>query len=152
MVLLRFTPQIPVPNSPHTAGLSQEILSRFQIPSSLTPEDGLTRMASSAPTYALTLMDLADGMSYLILDSDCDSNDTSVRVCPGQHIASRSIFIDLALLLWSFQIRERPDAPIDVDAFDESVTLEWHPFEVEFVPRVDETKLREVMEEGIHSI
>lgn len=107
-------------------------------------------MASSAPTYALMLSDLADGTSHATLVSTLLI--TTGRVCPGQHIANRSLFIHLALLLWSFQIKEHPDTPIDVDAFDESVTLEWHPFTVNFVPRLDEARLRELMEEGMHSI
>ncbi|KAG1723371.1 cytochrome P450 [Suillus paluster] len=35
------------------------------------------------------------------------------RICPGQHIANRSIFINAALLLWSFKITQDPENPID---------------------------------------
>ncbi|KAF9235332.1 cytochrome P450 [Melanogaster broomeanus] len=47
------------------------------------------------------------------------------RVCPGLHLANGSIYINAALLLWSFRIAERPDAPIDVDAFSDTVIT--HP-------------------------
>ncbi|KAF9233168.1 cytochrome P450 [Melanogaster broomeanus] len=71
------------------------------------------------------------------------------RVCPGLHLANRSLYINLALLLWSFRISERPDAPIDVDSFTDTVISRSAPFEVEFVPRMEEEKLREMMEEGM---
>ncbi|KIJ62870.1 hypothetical protein HYDPIDRAFT_176296 [Hydnomerulius pinastri MD-312] len=71
------------------------------------------------------------------------------RVCPGQHLANRSLYINLALLLWSFRISERPDAPIDVNAFSDSPIAHAAPFEVEFIPRMEEGRVREAMEEGL---
>ncbi|KAG1809804.1 cytochrome P450 [Suillus plorans] len=35
------------------------------------------------------------------------------RICPGRRIANRSIFIKLALVLWSFKITQDPENPID---------------------------------------
>ncbi|KAH7884161.1 cytochrome P450 [Phlebopus sp. FC_14] len=68
------------------------------------------------------------------------------RVCPGQHLALRSLYITLAYLFWSFRIVQRVDAPIDVDAFTDSVISHPAPFRVAFVPRVGEKKLRDWME------
>lgn len=69
------------------------------------------------------------------------------RVCPGQHIANRSLYINLALLLWSFRILQRPEAPIDLgmSGFRDMIVFNPKPFEVEFVPRVDERRMRELM-------
>ncbi|KIJ65444.1 hypothetical protein HYDPIDRAFT_88479 [Hydnomerulius pinastri MD-312] len=69
------------------------------------------------------------------------------RVCPAQHVVTRSFYITLALLLWSFRIVERPDAPIDMDAFKDGILWRPLPFEVVFAPRMDEGKLREIMGE-----
>ncbi|KAF9230392.1 cytochrome P450 [Melanogaster broomeanus] len=71
------------------------------------------------------------------------------RVCPGLHLANRSVYINAALLLWSFRITERPDAPIDVDSFTDTFVSRPPPFEVKFVPRMREEKLREMMEGGM---
>ncbi|KAF9231520.1 cytochrome P450 [Melanogaster broomeanus] len=68
------------------------------------------------------------------------------RVCPGLHLASRSLYINAALLLWSFRITERPDAPIDVDSFTDTFLPRSTPFEVEFVPRIGGERLREMMQ------
>ncbi|KAF9230476.1 cytochrome P450 [Melanogaster broomeanus] len=70
------------------------------------------------------------------------------RVCPALHLANRSIYISVALLLWSFRIAERPDAQIDVDSFTDSLVSRPAPFEVDFVPRMGEERLREIMEGG----
>ena len=64
-------------------------------------------------------------------------------VCPGLHFANRSLYINLALLLWSFRIVERPDTPIDVNAYTDTTVSISVPFDVEFVPRIEENRLRE---------
>ncbi|KIJ05868.1 hypothetical protein PAXINDRAFT_121975 [Paxillus involutus ATCC 200175] len=68
------------------------------------------------------------------------------RACPGIHVANRSLYINFALLMWSFRIMERPDAPIDVNVFTDAVNSRPAPLEAEFVPRMEEHKLREMME------
>jgi cytochrome P450 len=70
------------------------------------------------------------------------------RVCPGQHLANRSLYINLALLLWSFHIAQRPDAPIDVEDYTDTVISYAAPFEVDFVPRIEEWQLREMMSQA----
>ncbi|KAF9241889.1 cytochrome P450 [Melanogaster broomeanus] len=68
------------------------------------------------------------------------------RVCPGLHVANRSIYINVALLLWSLHIAERADAPIDVDSLTETIFSRSLSLEVEFIPRMEEERLREMME------
>ncbi|KAI9573125.1 cytochrome P450, partial [Boletus coccyginus] len=68
------------------------------------------------------------------------------RVCPGMHLANRSLFIALALLLWSFRIVERPEAPIDTTPDKDNVVAHLAHFEVDFLPRTRDAQLRELME------
>lgn len=60
---------------------------------------------------------------------------------PGQveHLANESLCITLALLLWSFRIVERPDARIAQAA----------PFDVEFIPRMEEGRLKALLSEKV---
>jgi cytochrome P450 len=67
------------------------------------------------------------------------------RVCPGQHLATRSLYIALAFLLWSFRLVERPDAPIDTTPDRDNAVAHLAPFVVDFVPRIEEARLREMM-------
>ena len=73
---------------------------------------------------------------------------SSHRVCPGMHLANQSLYIQLALVLWSCRIAQRPDRPIDTSAFSDVVTARALPFEVDVVPRMDVVRLRELMTEG----
>ncbi|KAN0101001.1 Cytochrome P450 [Tylopilus felleus] len=75
------------------------------------------------------------------------------RFCPGVHIANRSLFINGALLLWSFRITQDPNAPIDNTAFVDGVIGRPKPFDACFTPRIaDETHLREVMAKYAESL
>jgi len=67
------------------------------------------------------------------------------RVCPGRYLADNSLFINIALLFWSFRIAEKLDKPINMHAYTDGVISHPAPFEVEFVPRVEEGQLREMM-------
>ncbi|EPQ50746.1 cytochrome P450 [Gloeophyllum trabeum ATCC 11539] len=69
------------------------------------------------------------------------------RVCPGQHLAVRSVFINTALILWAFKIFEDPHKPIDTLAFTDTANVHPLPFEVKFVPRMG--RLREMIEEHV---
>lgn len=92
-------------------------------------------------------MALAEGASsFGFLSSLTHVVHPAHRVCPGQHVADRSIYMNLALLLWSFRILQRPEAPIHLGLTAKDV-LVFHPkpFEVEFVPRVEEQRARELM-------
>jgi len=77
---------------------------------------------------------------------------TPYRACPGQveHLANESLCITLALLLWSFRIVERPDGPTDVNSRAEpKVFAQAAPFDVEFVPRMEEGRLKELLSEKV---
>lgn len=37
------------------------------------------------------------------------------RICPGMHLAERSLFIAVAKLLWAFEFKEKSGKPIDID-------------------------------------
>jgi hypothetical protein len=68
------------------------------------------------------------------------------RICPGRHIANRSIFINAVLLLWAFKISEDPEKPVDQAGFVDGVIAHPKPFTVRFEPRFgDEASLRSVM-------
>ncbi|KAG1798565.1 cytochrome P450, partial [Suillus plorans] len=66
------------------------------------------------------------------------------RVCPGQHVANRSVFITTALVLWAFRLSENPAAKIDTLAFSDTTTVHAAPFEVCFAKRIDENVVREL--------
>ena len=71
------------------------------------------------------------------------------RVCPGQYVANESLHINLALLLWSFCIVEQPDAPIDINGPTDAIVAHAAPFDVKFIPRIDEGRLKEMMTESV---
>ncbi|PAV20692.1 cytochrome P450 [Pyrrhoderma noxium] len=66
------------------------------------------------------------------------------RVCPGQHVANRSVFINTAYLLWAFNISEDPSSPIDSLAFTDTGNAHPLPFRVRFEPRIP--NLQELVE------
>ncbi|KAH7884072.1 cytochrome P450 [Phlebopus sp. FC_14] len=63
------------------------------------------------------------------------------RICPGQHVANRSVFINTALVLWSFRLSEDPAAPIDSFAFSDTANMHAAPFQLVFERR-EYTRLR----------
>ncbi|KAG1798560.1 cytochrome P450 [Suillus plorans] len=70
------------------------------------------------------------------------------RVCPGQHVANRSVFITTALILWAFRLSENPAAKIDTLAFSDTPTIHAAPFELCFAKRIDENVVRELCAPG----
>ncbi|KAG1885942.1 uncharacterized protein F5891DRAFT_1004197, partial [Suillus fuscotomentosus] len=52
------------------------------------------------------------------------------RVCPGQHVANRSIFINTAVILWAFRLSENPAAKIDTLAISNTATVHAAAFEI----------------------
>ncbi|KAI0660149.1 cytochrome P450 [Cubamyces menziesii] len=58
------------------------------------------------------------------------------RICPGMHVAERSIFINTALMLWAFEISEDPAHPIDTMAMRDSAIAPPEPFVVRFKSRI----------------
>ncbi|KAF9456168.1 cytochrome P450 [Collybia nuda] len=71
------------------------------------------------------------------------------RVCPGQHMASASVYINTALIQWAFTIKKDPSSPIDEWAFTESANTHPMPFKVFFEPRAAKTLegIRDLMED-----
>ncbi|KAH9858577.1 cytochrome P450 [Lenzites betulinus] len=63
------------------------------------------------------------------------------RICPGLHVAERSVYINTALTLWAFEISEDPAHPIDTMAIKDGALAHPFPFVVRFKPRIE--KLRE---------
>ncbi|KAG1810570.1 cytochrome P450 [Suillus subaureus] len=70
------------------------------------------------------------------------------RVCPGQHVANRSIFINTALILWAFRLSENPAAKIDTLAFSDTAVIHAAPFEICLEKRIDENLIRELCAPG----
>ncbi|KAG2144723.1 cytochrome P450 [Suillus bovinus] len=66
------------------------------------------------------------------------------RVCPGQHVANRSVFISTALILWAFQLTLDPTQPLDDTGFMNSEKTH-RPCSIKFKLRIPETELRSMM-------
>ncbi|GAA5916201.1 hypothetical protein JCM8208_000032 [Rhodotorula glutinis] len=78
------------------------------------------------------------------------------RICPGKHIADRSLFIVFTRLLWSCSLRPALDPatgaekPPSVDAFSEGFSSHPLPFECRIEPRGEWVKevVAQAVEEG----
>ncbi|EIW81679.1 cytochrome P450 [Coniophora puteana RWD-64-598 SS2] len=70
------------------------------------------------------------------------------RVCPGQHVASRSLFLNLALIFWAFDVvRPSKDTVYDIDAWKDTLVTRPSPFKVRFVQRVPKDVVRRALGE-----
>ena len=127
-------------------GLFPEILWLSPNPRNSIPSDGLTT-GGSGTTCAPTHMALAGGTIFS--DFRPNPDDVVHRVCPGLYLANRSLYINIALLLWSFRIVEQPDAPIDMTAYSDTVVSHAAPFDVEFIPRIEAGQLKVMMSESM---
>ncbi|KAG1782292.1 cytochrome P450 [Suillus placidus] len=67
------------------------------------------------------------------------------RVCPGQHVANRSVFINSLLILWAFQLSLDPTKPQDDMGFN-NASMPNVPCAIEFQTRVPEVELRRMMQ------
>ncbi|KAG1782294.1 cytochrome P450 [Suillus placidus] len=67
------------------------------------------------------------------------------RVCPGQHVANRSVFINSLLILWAFQLSLDPTKPQDDMGFM-NAAMPNVPCTIEFQTRVPEVELRRMMQ------
>ncbi|KAG2131613.1 cytochrome P450 [Suillus bovinus] len=70
------------------------------------------------------------------------------RLCPGQHVANRSVFLTTALILWAFRLSENPTAKIDTLAFSDTAIIHATPFEICLEKRIDENLIRELCAPG----
>ncbi|KAJ7627632.1 cytochrome P450 [Mycena polygramma] len=69
------------------------------------------------------------------------------RVCPGLHVANKSLFINTALLLWAFRISQDSNKPIDTLAFTNTANTHPLPFSVCFEPRRDVKEMEQLLKE-----
>ncbi|KAI9465400.1 cytochrome P450 [Lactarius psammicola] len=66
------------------------------------------------------------------------------RLCVGRHVANNSLFIDIAILLWTLRIERKKDAtgkllPLDVDGFvEDGLVVRPVPYECDIAPRFPE--------------
>ncbi|EIW74033.1 cytochrome P450 [Coniophora puteana RWD-64-598 SS2] len=67
------------------------------------------------------------------------------RVCPGQHVANRSVFINGAMVMWSFRLSTLTP-PADDMVFMSGVTPVKRVCDIKFEPRVSEKDLRAMIE------
>ncbi|TCD67842.1 hypothetical protein EIP91_011904 [Steccherinum ochraceum] len=59
------------------------------------------------------------------------------RVCPGVHVAERSLQMATAQLLWACSISQDPTNPIDTSGFMDSPVAHPLPFKAKFTPRIE---------------
>ncbi|EIW85906.1 cytochrome P450 [Coniophora puteana RWD-64-598 SS2] len=70
------------------------------------------------------------------------------RVCPGQHVASRSLFLNIALIFWAFDVvRPSKDTVYDLDGWKDTAVTKPPPFKVGFAKRLDEGVVRRALDE-----
>ncbi|KAG0697092.1 cytochrome P450 [Suillus ampliporus] len=67
------------------------------------------------------------------------------RLCPGQHIANRLVFINTVLILWAFRLALDPTKPLDdMGYMNEGISNQ--SCAIEFETRIPETELRRMMQ------
>ncbi|KAK7019021.1 cytochrome P450 [Favolaschia claudopus] len=69
------------------------------------------------------------------------------RVCPGSHVATKSLFINTALMLWSYRILPDKKNPLDTMAFTNTANTHPLPFSVRFEPRRDAKELEKLLQD-----
>lgn len=79
----------------------------------------------------------------------CTQVSTPSLYCQSRIILRRiqlrsSLFINTALLLWAFDIREDPASPIDTMGFTDAGNVRALPFKAVFTPRIE--RLRNIVE------
>ncbi|KAG1904597.1 cytochrome P450 [Suillus fuscotomentosus] len=68
------------------------------------------------------------------------------RVCPGQHVANRSVFINSLLILWAFRLTLDPTKPLNDIGFMLGAVSDTPPCPIEFETRIPESELRRLMQ------
>ncbi|KAG1807806.1 cytochrome P450 [Suillus subaureus] len=68
------------------------------------------------------------------------------RVCPGQHVANRSVFITTLLILWAYKLTLDPTKPLEDTGFMSGTMPNVLPCTFEFEKRIPETELRSMMQ------
>jgi cytochrome P450 len=68
------------------------------------------------------------------------------RVCPGQHVADRSVFIATLLILWAYKLTLDPTKPLEDTEFMAGSISEVMPCTFEFQKRIPETELKNILQ------
>ncbi|KAG2117410.1 cytochrome P450 [Suillus cothurnatus] len=68
------------------------------------------------------------------------------RVCPGQHVANRSVFIITLLMLWAYKLTLDPTKPLEDMALMAGSMPNVLPCTFEFEKRIPETELRSMIQ------
>ncbi|KAJ8587525.1 cytochrome P450 [Rhizopogon salebrosus TDB-379] len=68
------------------------------------------------------------------------------RICPGLHVANKSVFINSLLILWAFQLTPDPKGPLDDMGFMNGMR-DAPAFGIDFKTRIPEMELRGMMED-----
>ncbi|KAG1817859.1 cytochrome P450 [Suillus variegatus] len=117
----------------------------FRNRTGLIPSVGSTMQVVCAVISGFSLLALAVGEWYR---SSLNHFLCVTRVCPGQHVANRSVFVNTALILCAFRLSENPAAKIDTLAFSDTANIRAAPFEICFAKRIDENVIRELCAPG----
>ncbi|KAG1740832.1 cytochrome P450 [Suillus paluster] len=67
------------------------------------------------------------------------------RVCPGQHVASRSIFINSVLMFWAFQVTLDATKPLNDMEYLSGVMPLVQPCALEFKKMIPESEIRRML-------
>ncbi|KAG0696761.1 cytochrome P450, partial [Suillus ampliporus] len=68
------------------------------------------------------------------------------RICPAQHVADRSVFINSLLILWAFQLTLDPMKLLDDMGFMTGAMPHDRPCAIDFKTRIPEVELRRMMQ------
>ncbi|KAJ8587523.1 cytochrome P450 [Rhizopogon salebrosus TDB-379] len=67
------------------------------------------------------------------------------RICPGLHVANKSVFINSLLIFWAFQLTPDPTRPLDDMCFINGMPND-RACRIDFKTRIPEVELRSMME------
>lgn len=74
------------------------------------------------------------------------------RVCPGQHVANSSVFINVVLVLWAFRLTLDRTKPLDDAAFMNGTLPNEQPCSIDFQTRIAEAELRRIIGRDVGDI
>lgn len=74
------------------------------------------------------------------------------RVCPGQHVANSSVFINAVLVLWAFRLTLDRTKPLDDAAFMNGTLPNEQPCSIDFQTRIPEAELRRIIGRDVGDI
>ncbi|KAG1728981.1 cytochrome P450 [Suillus paluster] len=67
------------------------------------------------------------------------------RICPGEHVANRAVFINALLIFWAFRLTVDPTKPLDDMEFMTGERSD-RPCPIKIETRISETELRRMMQ------